>query len=572
MKTTVALVLIFCLCGSAMSWAGNEPFNATEEYPPSSYALSTPAQAGHPQFPPPPASIKGPACAILLLFDGARQDLIQKFVDEGLMPNVKQLFFEQGVVVENCISIWPSSSIPAHTAITTAAFPDRNGIVSQRWLDPARRYYRNYIGPGILDLNRDIETRVMTVFERVRKENMGAVSVLELANRGTGLFLPGPATDAFSMANLHRLISSGIAGGRIPLVGKGSRDAGTGLGFVPRFIMVNCPEVDHVHHRHPTDSEEIRNLYSHLDTHVGKLATFLRHKNLLDRCFIGIVSDHGMSDVRHSTSLQDVLKGEGLSVYLPASRILYEQGNTDGLFSTIRVDSYHAFVCWGGNSDGLIYLKGLDRSTNTLEWDGVIDGNLLRNYPLPGRKPLNLLRRLVAEPGVGLVAYREGSRHFVFVNRRGQSRLSGSTGEGWKYAVESGQDPFQYDEAGVLPQVSGHLTEEEWLDATCETMCPNAPVNLAHALSHPSRSPALVLVANDGYDFIPSFLKTSIPGSHGGIGRHHVVVPFMVRGPGVSRQSVKTCRIVDVVPTMLGLLGIPMKGGAWDGRNILAPR
>jgi len=168
----------------------------------------------------PPMTVEGPTFAILLLFDGARQDLIAKFVGEGQMPNVKKLFFEQGCVVENCITIWPSSSIPAHTAVTTGAYPDKNGIVGQRWFDPSRKYYRNYIGPGSLRLSSDLEKNVKTVFERVRNENLGAVSVLELANRGASLFIPGMANDDQVIGNLLRLATLGQVGSRFPLVSK----------------------------------------------------------------------------------------------------------------------------------------------------------------------------------------------------------------------------------------------------------------------------------------------------------------------------------------------------------------
>ncbi|OIP27409.1 hypothetical protein AUK22_05605 [bacterium CG2_30_54_10] len=516
----------------------------------------------------PPMTVEGPTFAILLLFDGARQDLIAKFVGEGQMPNVKKLFFEQGCVVENCITIWPSSSIPAHTAVTTGAYPDKNGIVGQRWFDPSRKYYRNYIGPGSLRLSSDLEKNVKTVFERVRNENLGAVSVLELANRGASLFIPGMANDDQVIGNLLRLATLGQVGSRFPLVSKLARDGRTGLGFVPRFMMANCPEVDHIHHRHGTGSDEVRQLYKHLDAEVGKIADYFEKRGLLDRCFIGITADHGMGEVRESLSIHDVLTSEQIRVYIP-KKVGYEIGNTDGILATMHPDNFEAYACWGGNSDVLLYLKGLAADgSGKLVWGGKIDRALLEGYPRTGKKPLNIVSRLLSERAVDILAYREGTDRFRFQSRRGASLLEGSPAAGWTYEKISGEDPFFYDSEGCLRFLRGVRTEAEWLEITCEARYPNSPILLARSLSHPTRSPALAVVATDGYDFIPSFLKTRIPGSHGGLTRHHTVVPFMFRGPGITPNRIRAARTVDVAPTMLGLLGIGMRGGQFDGRDI----
>lgn len=560
----------------SISWAGgathaNLPplFNEIEEYqvPP-----GKPLERVVIDLPAPPAvTPSGPRMAILLLSDGARQDLIEKFVREGRMPNVKRLFFDQGWVVENAVTIWPSSSIPSHTSITTASLPDRHGILGQRWFEPEKKFYRNYIGPGVAGLHGDMSPECPTAFELVRKARMGAVSVLELTARGASSFLPGRALDRDSIANLKRLIWTGRTTGQLPFLNKGTRDEGSGLGFVPRFIMVNLPEVDHIHHRNHTESPEIPRIYDELDAHIGDVAGYLARLGLLDRTYLALISDHGMTDVSKSLSLQDYLAGIGLTPYVPTRSTPYEIGNTNRLFATLNADRFDAFICWGGNADVLLYLKGRDESGKAA-WGGTIDEAWLRKFPVKNARQVDLIRTLTAAEGVGLVAWRTASDRFRFATARGSSELRCNDGRNWSYKLLRGADPFGYDAEGILKHLSRFRTENEWLEITAATSCPMAPVNIGHALSHPARSPALAVVAAEGWDFIPAFLKTSIAGSHGGVSREHVVVPFMIRGPGLTPNRIRAARTIDMVPTLLGLIGVPIPEGVVDGRDLQVGR
>lgn len=565
-SSLISTVVGILACASTLC-AGALPellFNERDAYPEA--GKSSPGKIVRDFAPPPAVKPTGPVVAILLLSDGARQDLMECFVKQGLMPNVKRLFYDQGWVVEHAVTIWPSSSIPGHTSITTAAYPDKTGILGQRWFDPQKKYYRNYIGPGTARLHGDMAPDLPTVFERVRAAGMGAVSILELTSRGAGLFLPGRPIDGDSIANLKRVIGLGQAGGKLPLLRAAANDSGTGLGFVPRFIMVNLPEVDHVHHRFPTSSAEIRKMYEDLDSRIGDVAQELLNRGLLDRAYIALIADHGMSDVSRSVSLQDVLKDAGIKPYLPPRTSPYEMGNTEGVFATIRPDVCDAFVCWGGNADVLLYLKG--RGKDGPEWPGVIDEAWLQNYPSQDGKSVDLLSVLIDTAGVGIVAFRAAPGTFRFETRNGCSELRGSPARGWSYAVVKGKDPFGYDAGKLLPHLRTSRTEAEWLEITAASDCPLAPVNIARALSHPSRSPAMAVIAQDGFDFIPAFLKTSIAGSHGGVTRKHVVVPFMIRGPGLTPNRLPTARTVDMVPTLLGLIGVPIPAGRIDGVDL----
>jgi predicted AlkP superfamily phosphohydrolase/phosphomutase len=95
----------------------------------------TPAK---PPVSPPPARIahhrQGPGVIVLSL-SGARADLIDQYLSEGLMPNLARLV-KEGVKAQYAQSVDPPLSTPAHASISSGCFPDKTGIIADRYYSP----------------------------------------------------------------------------------------------------------------------------------------------------------------------------------------------------------------------------------------------------------------------------------------------------------------------------------------------------------------------------------------------------------------------------------------------------
>ena len=69
----------------------------------------------------------------------------------------------------------------------------------------------------------------------------------------------------------------------------------------------------------------------------------------------------------------------------------------------------------------------------------------------------------------------------------------------------------------------------------------------------------------EGWDFEPDYM-----GGHGGVGAGDMLVPLVLAGPGIEGGSkLETARTVDVVPTLVELLGGDMRAVAFDGKSLV---
>src|ERR671912_1699543 len=71
---------------------------------------------------------------ILVSLDGFRPDYLDRFD----LPHLKRIA-RRGVRARSMIPVFPSLTFPNHYSLVTGLFPDRHGIVSNSFYDPARR-------------------------------------------------------------------------------------------------------------------------------------------------------------------------------------------------------------------------------------------------------------------------------------------------------------------------------------------------------------------------------------------------------------------------------------------------
>ncbi|HEX5033297.1 MAG TPA: alkaline phosphatase family protein, partial [bacterium] len=84
---------------------------------------------------------------LILLLDGARPGELDQAVAEGLMPNLKRLFYEKGARFENALTVFPTVSTPAHQALLSGLQPGHHGIPNLDWFSRPLEKYIDYLHP-----------------------------------------------------------------------------------------------------------------------------------------------------------------------------------------------------------------------------------------------------------------------------------------------------------------------------------------------------------------------------------------------------------------------------------------
>ncbi len=104
---------------------------------------------------------------MLVLVDGARADVFREMLGQGLLPNIEKHVARRGVVVENAVTVFPSTTGPAHAPYLTGAFPGPLNMPGIRWFDRNKNSYqyygplawlqfeRDYVGPEAFAMNTD---------------------------------------------------------------------------------------------------------------------------------------------------------------------------------------------------------------------------------------------------------------------------------------------------------------------------------------------------------------------------------------------------------------------------------
>jgi predicted AlkP superfamily phosphohydrolase/phosphomutase len=77
---------------------------------------------------------QGPGVIVFSL-GGARADVIEQYMADGLMPNLARLV-KEGVKAQYAQSVDPPLSLPAHASISSGCFPNKTGIIADEYYSP----------------------------------------------------------------------------------------------------------------------------------------------------------------------------------------------------------------------------------------------------------------------------------------------------------------------------------------------------------------------------------------------------------------------------------------------------
>ncbi len=447
---------------------------------------------------------------LILVADGARADLFSSRLRDGRLPNIQRHIAERGCY-RTALSVFPSTTGPAHIPFVCGVHPGTADIPGYRWLDRAlhdrkrRSIYRHRSlnSPRGLAVGRDMDrARLTSVYEHFDLPS----SVLELID-----FCPNRSLYKVIVRRLLRIVQAHRSDDWSRVDDMVERLTIERLQAGSECIVASFFGIDEYSHLYSPFDERTVTAYRRIDRAVGRIAEQLQSLGVYDGTIIAVVSDHGLSPTTAHIPLVDIVKQHGFDpFYYPK---LYRR----------RRDSA---VMESGNAMAAVYFKRGERWGEHWTW-----AEMQRDSRISA-----LIATLAHTEGVALVGARTDNG---VVWAGSQGRLWADYRDGRYHVSAEGRHPL-----GDHPM--GSFTAAELLDSTFDHTYPDA-VNQLRLLFTSPRSGDLVLSTDPGYDLRWQHEDPEHHGSHGSLHRDHMHVPLAISAP-LNEGRISNC---DIVPTVL---------------------
>jgi hypothetical protein len=231
----------------------------------------------------------GAPIVIVLSWDGVRHD----FPDRTTLPGLERIETE-GVRARRLISVWPANTFPGHVSMATGTYPDRHGIVDNRFFDRTR---------GVYSYGSDANW-MMTEPLWIAAERQGL--------RAATYFWVGSESDWHGQRSSYRIAP--FASGRAESLKVEQILAWLGLSDAerPQLIMSYWAGVDSVGHRHGPANRRLERQIVAQDAQLQRLQKGIEELGLWPVTTLIVVSDHGMTATERGLDLAGVLQHAGI--------------------------------------------------------------------------------------------------------------------------------------------------------------------------------------------------------------------------------------------------------------------
>jgi membrane protein YqaA with SNARE-associated domain len=452
---------------------------------------------------------------LILVADGARDDLMRQLLEQGRLPNLQKHVVDRGCY-RTALTVFPSTTGPAHIPFVCGLHPGTANIPGYRWLDRfehdrrRRSIYRHRSLNSIrgLMVGRDMDPdKSLSLFEYFDNPS----SVLELIDYCPNKHLYKIiARRLFRVVQAHKLDDWSRVDTMVEKVVIERIRAGSHC-IIGSFFGID----ENSHLYDPFDERTIAS-YLNIDRAVGHIAEILESEGVYDETILAIVSDHGLSGTKVHIPLVDITKQNGFNPYYypwPYRR------------------SCDSAVCESGNAMAQIYFRRNEQWGPHWNWNELLQDSRCRS----------LIDYLAKREGITFVAARDGDDGIVFCGKRGLLRAR-RVNQQYEVSVE-GVDPL-----GGHPL--GTFSREELFDRTYDFTYPDA-VNQLFMFFASRRSGDLAISAEPGYDLRLQYENPEHHSSHGSLHKQHMQVPLLFSVPIID-QHLSNC---DLVPTILSLTG-----------------
>ncbi len=505
---------------------------------------------------PPDAEISG---AIVFVVDGINAEVFAQMLEAGKLPAIKKYFADRGTYYPRAVASTPSVTLANLTSLVTGVFPGHHGVTGINHFDRNLLIWRNY--ETIAQKNTlDGDYTAATIFERFAgattfsifyQAHRGATKFVENALSGAPTFTFGfyEWMDRITLYRFNILADVARARRAFPAV---------------TFVYLLAP--DFRAYAYGVGSEQYRKALRHTDRQIGRVLGDLARDGLLDKLIIVLTSDHGLGEVRKHFPMERFLrKNVGLDV---ARRRLWENTPFENRLSYYQK---HAAVLYGsGDRYYAICLRHpiRDKSGAVVGFEPWPVRPALRDLTaFPTRSgPVDLLSALTHQAAVDAVAYAAGPNRVRVRTKRGEVEFRQPNGRGApiSHHLLAGDDPLGWAGAVTDELLGGEPTGGlRWGEATADTDYPDLPEQIL-AYFRARRAGDIAIFAAPGWDF-----NNRNRAGHGGLRGTDMHVPLLIAGPGVPTERRKMlARTVDIVPTLLQLLGRPVPD-ALDGAPLV---
>ncbi|MBI2173679.1 MAG: alkaline phosphatase family protein, partial [Candidatus Omnitrophica bacterium] len=564
------------------------------------------------------------AARVLLIYvDGLRLDVLLEMASGGFLPNLKRVFLDRGLLVPNAFSVFPSNTLIANGALFTGRFPDRTGIKSQNQFERATLkpivQFSRWLPDGFFP---QPHTRVINLLDKYAPENTHGFLIkrgvptmatyLGKSFRWTTLPIaplnPPPQWFHRAINTIGPLKWTSNLPWRLDTVNAqyaveeliGDPDA--------RVIAIWFPMLDKVSHHSPRGQfGAARRELALVDRYLGRILQQLKQVGWESSTYLILLSDHGHMGGKEGVNQicnlprdwghqvlgcnAKVVGQEWLHPGIDPSRILFFDNQGSGQAKLFLPYGSYWRGAWRRNRLYELthyYLRPSQRSVNLLE--------SLANFHPPhwngdGPKPVDLI--LVKLDEERTLVYRGPSNQAIIYRTKGNDSQ-----EYYRYEPvqqlwqsEDGSIEFRMPQPGVDPlgylkdphflQATGgkqwlkeaHLANE-WLHATFKTRYPDAVVLMAKffAWSPPLkdlaslRDPDLLVTASEGWSFRSD---NELGTDHGYPLADSMRITLSLSGPNIAHGALQNPqRIVDILPTVLQMVGKQYDTGQMDGELI----
>jgi arylsulfatase A-like enzyme len=472
-----------------------------------------------------------PRNVVVFVADGMDYGQMQEMLDAGFLPNIRRTFVEGGVQVRHAIASMPSVTYPNNSSIITGRFPGHHGIMGNFWFERSRLISRDYM---TLQTARDVNAHLAapTIYDLLADRL--TVSILAQSHKGVGVSL-----------DLQRTFAWGWILGRYIAVDRRVAESITDVftianrvGQWPTILHTYYPGVDEVGHRSGPDSSEYAAALENVDKAVGLITDAIATAGLTRSTYFVLLSDHGMVPIRPGQDFRFIRWLERERRLRVRTRPLDDEDFVDR-FDTIQ--RYDAVASVDAGRVSMVHLRG------QRGWLHRPDGQEVYTWA-------HLQPAVHELPAVGMVAARAGPNMARGWSREGSLVVERRFEEGQRLyrIVEHHGDPLGYLQSPELAQFvrAGWHDSREWLAATVESRHPDFVPQVVEMFDSP-RTGDLVVFASEDW-----LLYRGEKAGHGSTLHRDMRLPMYFTGPDLPPGGeIPLGRLVDLMPTVLGLLG-----------------
>jgi len=507
--------------------------------------------------------------AVVFFVDGLNAEIFQEMIDAGELPAIKRYLVDRGLYAPRAVANTPSVTLANLTSFVTGRFPGHHGVTGINWYDRNRLVWRNY--ETIAQKNKlDGDYSARTIYECFPDRT--TFSVFFQPNRGASKFIEnwtsaGPPFFFGWYEFVDRLTLS-----RFDIVADVARKRRE----FPALTIAYLLAPDFRAYAGGVKSKAYRDAIRHTDRQIGRVCGDLEGAGLLEKLHLVLVSDHGMGEVTRHFPLEEFLRKEvGLNI---AADRLWENTPFEKRLEYYR--KYQAVLYGSGDRYLAICLRkpngASGQAADLAAWTVRPAPGDLKAYPIcPKSFPFgasqgppvarDLPGILAGQEAVDVVAYSAGAGRVRVRRKLGEVEFRQEAGRGGSISCHLlwGAEPLGWK--GTVPEkaLGGEpMTARQWLEATVETNYPDLPAQIL-AYFRARRAGDIVVFASPGWDF-----NNKNRAGHGGLRRQDMHVPILLAGPGVPRGRLRAARTVDVMPTILQLMGRNIPPGL-DGQSLL---